>query len=434
MMLNEYSYYVRLSEQYALGKSRVNVSVRRGEIARTAADQGEESMRNGDESVWAPLKGIKVIDFSMLLPGPLTTLMLADLGAEVIKVEAPGGDYARHMKGAMFEGASRNKKSIVVDLKVPAAAAVLERLAAYGDVAIEGFRPGVAARLGCDAARLQAINPRLVYCSISGFGQTGPLREKAGHDLAFIAMGGGLATRGQLRQPPSRASLPIADIAGGAFAAVAILAALNERDRRPVAVSLDLSLYESVLYASAVRYGFTTEPDSVDHLYPANDLFRCADGRMLALAVVEEKFWHNLVSATRTIAPELGSPAFASEAGRAENAERLMAVLDGLFATRTAEEWVAYFDRYDVPATVCVTNQEAIRSEHARARALHIGEGAEAAMPFPVIASGMRVSRNSAPAPALGADGPEILAQLGFAAMEIDELAARGAVRLPDHR
>ncbi|MBC7285902.1 CoA transferase, partial [Hoeflea sp.] len=139
---------------------------------------------------WAPLKGVRIIDFSMLLPGPLATQIFADLGAEVIKVEAPGGDYARHMKSAIFAGANRNKKSIVLDLKVPEAAAVVRRLAAYGDVAIEGFRPGVAARLGCDAETLQAINPRLVCCSLSGFGQTGPLRAKAGHDLAFVAMGG----------------------------------------------------------------------------------------------------------------------------------------------------------------------------------------------------------------------------------------------------
>ena len=382
---------------------------------------------------WAPLKGVRIIDFSMLLPGPLATQIFADLGAEVIKVEAPGGDYARHMKSAIFAGANRNKKSIVLDLKVPEAAAVVRRLAAYGDVAIEGFRPGVAARLGCDAETLQAINPRLVCCSLSGFGQTGPLRAKAGHDLAFVAMGGGLAMKGQLRHPPSRGSLPVADIAGGAFAAIAILAALHERDRRAVAATLDMSLYEAVLFASAVRFGFTTDPDSTEHLYPGNDLFRCADGRMLALAVVEEKFWDNLVAATGKIAPELGEAAFATEAGRAANAERLMSILDTMFAGRPAADWVSYLDRYDVPATVCVTNQEALRTDHARARALHTGEGVNAALPFPVIASGRRVARKSTPAPALGADGAAILSTIGFTDSEAADLLAQGAIRLPEH-
>lgn len=388
-------------------------------------------MEDANGADWTPLAGIRVIDFSMLLPGPLTTQVLADLGAEVIKVEAPGGDYARHMKGAMFESANRNKKSIVVDLKSPDAGVVIERLAARADVAIEGFRPGVAARLGCDAARLQAVNPKLVCCSLSGFGQTGPLSGKAGHDLAFLAMGGGMAMRGQLRQPPSRASLPLADISGGAFAAVAILAALHEVGRRPVAAVLDLSLYESVLFASAMRFGFATDPGSRDHLFPANDLFRCADGRTLALTIVEEKFWTNMLEATRAMAPELGADAFATEAGRAQHAERLMALLDDLFARLPADDWIAILDRHDVPAAICVTNQEAILTEHARARALHVGEGADAVMPFPVIASGRRVSRRNAPAPRLGADGAEILARLGFSDDEARALQERGIVRIP---
>jgi len=390
-------------------------------------------MPSGTHDAWAPLDGIRIIDFSMLLPGPLTTLILADLGAEVIKVEPPGGDYARHMKSAMFQGANRNKKSIALDLKSPGAAAVIERLASYGDVAIEGFRPGVVARLGCGAEALQAINPRLVCCSLSGYGQTGPLRDKAGHDLAYMAMGGGLALKGHLRQPPGRASLPFADMVGGAFAAVAILAALQERDRRPVAAALDMSLYESTLYASAIRFGFTTAAGSTDHLYPANDLFCCADGRMLALTVVEEKFWDNLVAAAGALAPELRDPAFATEEGRAANAERLMAILDRMFASRPAGDWVSFLDRHDVPATVCVTNQEALLSDHAMARGMHVGEGAAATMPFPVIASGMRVARNGTPAPALGADGHGILAALGFSDDEAASLVARGIVHVPEH-
>ncbi len=376
---------------------------------------------------WAPLKGIKIIDFSMLLPGPLTTLILGDLGAEIIKVEPPGGDYARHMKSHMFEGANRGKKSIVVDMKSPDAVPVIEKLAAYGDVAIEGFRPGVASRLGFGPDQLQAINPQLVYCSLSGFGQTGPAATKAGHDLAYLAMGGSLAYRGQLRQPPSRASLPIADIAGGAFAAVSILAALREGG----GTVLDLSLYEAVLYTSVLRFGFDTPPASVDHLYPANDLFTCADGRQIALTVIEEKFWANLVRVLKDIAPELGGDSFANEELRLENHLALMDILDRVFATRPANDWITLFDPADVPAAICVTNSEAIHSPHAQARALHRDTDMGPIMPFPVLANGQRVPDHSQ-APKISSGAGAVLATIGFDQTEIETLYSSGAIQKPE--
>ncbi|WP_294221514.1 CaiB/BaiF CoA-transferase family protein [uncultured Shimia sp.] len=374
---------------------------------------------------WAPLKGLRVIDFSMLLPGPLTTLILGDLGAEIIKVEPPGGDYARHMKSHMFDGANRGKRSIALDLKSPDAAPVIEKLARYGDVAIEGFRPGVAKRLGFGPEVFHAANPDLVYCSLSGFGQTGPCATKAGHDLAYLAMGGSLAYRGQLRQPPSRASLPIADIAGGAFAAVAILAALREGKGQ----TLDLSLYEAVLYSSALRFGFIANDDTIDHLYPANDLFLCGDGKQIALTVVEEKFWHNLVAVTADIAPALGGPEFATEALRLENHQSLMALLDNMFATCPAQDWITLFDPADVPAAICVSNTEAIQTPQAKARGLHRDTEYGPAVPFPVIANGNMVPTHG-PAPKMSEHSTEILTDLGFDASEIRALYHSGAVSL----
>lgn len=374
---------------------------------------------------WKPLKGIKVIDFSMLLPGPLTTLILGDLGAEIIKVEPPGGDYARHMKSHMFDGANRGKKSIVLDMKNPDAKQIVERLARCGDVVLEGFRPGVAQKLGFGAETLRSINPALVYCSLSGFGQTGPAATKAGHDLAYLAMGGSLAYRGQLRQPPSRASLPIADIAGGAFAAVAILAAIHEGK----GATLDLSLYEAVLYTSALRFGFDTSPNSVDHLYPANDLFLCEDNRQIALTIIEEKFWNNLVKVTENLAPDLAAAAFASESLRLENHLDLMGILDRMFATRPAQEWIEIFDPADVPAAICVSNQEALNATQAQARGLCRLSDSGPIMPFPVLANGTTVP-DHAPAPALSRDAGDILSQLGYSRAETERLAASGAVRL----
>ncbi|MGO1121078.1 CaiB/BaiF CoA transferase family protein [Rhodovibrionaceae bacterium A322] len=393
--------------------------------------QDTNSRTGGDDLGWQPLKGLKVIDFSMLLPGPITTLILADLGAEVIKVEPPGGDYSRHMKGEMYACANRNKTSIVLDLKAEGSDDIIKRLAEYGDVAIEGFRPGVADRLGFGPAQLHASNPGLIYCSISGFGQTGPDAKKAGHDLAYIAMGGGLANKGQLRQPPSRATLPVADIAGGAYAAVAILAALQERDAGKTGAVLDLSLYEAVLYSSAIRFGFTTDPESVDHLYPANDLFTCADGRQLALTVIEVKFWDNFVRATQDLDPRFGDDDYATEDNRKLNYERLMGLLDELFARRPAQEWVDYFDQHDVPTTICVTAQETVKSAHAQARALHVETDHGTVMPFPVIASGQRLPKAQRPAPEMGADGTAILTKLGFSEADIAGYAEDKVVLLP---
>lgn len=375
------------------------------------------------ESGWAPLKGLKVIDFSMLLPGPLTTLILGDLGAEIIKVEPPGGDYARHMSSHMFDGANRGKKSIALDMKSPEAGPVIEKLARYGDVAIEGFRPGVADRLGFGPDVFHAANPNLVYCSLSGFGQTGPCATKAGHDLAYLAMGGSLAYRGQLRQPPSRASLPIADIAGGAFAAVAILAALREGKGK----TLDLSLYEAVLYSSALRFGFDVDADTIDHLYPANDLFLCGDGKQLALTVVEEKFWHNLVSVTADCTPALSSPEFSSEALRLQNHLSLMAHLDKMFATRPAQDWITLFDPADVPAAICVSNAEAILAPQAQARGLHRETPFGPAVPFPVIASGEMVPTHG-PTPEMSEHSGDILTDIGFGSDEIAALYQSGAI------
>jgi len=373
---------------------------------------------------WTPLKGLRVLDFSMLLPGPLTTLILGDLGAEIIKIEPPGGDYARHMNSHMFEGANKGKKSIALNMKADGARAVIEKLVRGADVALEGFRPGVAHRLGFAPEHLQAVNPDLVYCSLSGFGQTGPAATKAGHDLAYLAVGGSLAHKGQLRQPPSRASLPLADIAGGAFAAVSILAALREGK----GAVLDLSLYESVLYASVLRFGFNTPADSVDHLYPANDLFTCADGRQIALTVIEEKFWDNLVTAARNVAPALARPSYATEALRLENHLDLMAELDRMFAKLPAEDWIALFDPADVPAAICVTNEEAIASHHASERALHRSTDHGPILPFPVIASGKRVP-DHAPAPAMSADAGEILKSIGYSSQEIEALINNGTVK-----
>src|SRR5688572_16871717 len=205
----------------------------------------------------------------MFVPGPFASAMLADLGAEVIKVEMPKGDPGRSYVPVQFETENRNKRSIALDLKNPAAKEVVQRLAGTARIVLEGFRPGVAKRLGIDHASLRNANARLVYCSLSGYGQTGPWRERPGHDVNYVAAAGALAFPGQWLKAPSRSSLPIADMGGGAFAAIAILAALHEGK----GAYLDLSLFESAFFWAAMRHSLDPQVDPRAHIFPVNDVF-----------------------------------------------------------------------------------------------------------------------------------------------------------------
>src|SRR5437660_3873708 len=300
---------------------------------------------------WLPLAGVRVVDFSMFVPGPFASSILADLGADVIKVEPPRGDPGRGYVPVQFETENRNKRSIALDLKNADAKAVVEKLVARAEVVVEGFRPGVAKRLGIDYEKLRQHNGRLVYCSISGYGQTGPWRERPGHDVNYVAAAGGLAFPGQWRKPPARSSLPIADMAGGPFAAIAVLAALREGK----GAYLDLSLFEAAFFLCAMRHSLDRDVDPRAHLFPVNDIFETADGRRLTLGVLEEHFWENFVR----LVPELADERFASDEKRRANGDALSASLETIVRRKTATEWQRLLEEHDVPVDVCVTPGEA---------------------------------------------------------------------------
>lgn len=192
---------------------------------------------------------------------------------------------------------------------------------------------------------------------------------------------------------------------------------------------LDLSLYESMMYTSAVRFGFHTPPDTVDHLYPANDLFTCADGRQIALTIVEEKFWVNFVEMTKNYQPAFGEAVFQTEEGRLANFERLMALLDQRLATRPAEEWVSIMDKADVPTAVCVPLSDAIQTEHAQDRAIHVETQNGAVVTFPVIASDQRLPQQQERPPQMGENSLEILEQLGFDETDIEAFRQNSVVQ-----
>jgi len=365
---------------------------------------------------WLPLAGIRVADFSMFVPGPFASAILADLGAEVTKVEPLKGDPGRSYVPVQFETENRNKRGIALDLKKPESRKVVEKLAAAAHVVLEGFRPAVAKRLGMDYATLKKANGKLVYCSISGYGQTGPWSARPGHDVNYVAAAGALAFPGQWLKAPVRSSLPIADMGGGAFAAIAVLAALKEGK----GAYLDLSLFETAFFWTAMRHSLDPDVDPRAHIFPANDVFGTADGKRLTLGILEEHFWTNFVP----LAPELGEERFSSDEKRRANGDELSKKIAEVICTRSAEEWLRLLEENDVPVDLCVTPAEAAQHPQLLARqALERGYAK-----FPVWANGRRGGSIRLRTPRLGEHSREILVELGFDDAAIAALVKSGAV------
>ena len=379
------------------------------------------------------LSGVRVLDFTALLPGPFTTVILADLGADVIKIEPPTGDFARQMPVEMFRVANRNKRSLVLDLKNEQSREVIARLARWADVAVEGFRPGVVDRLGVGPQQLRAINPALVYCSLSGYGQTGPLRDEPGHDFNYMAASGALSFLGHwgdLR--PQRSGLPVADLAGGSYAAIAILAALLRRKTTGIGATLDLSLTEAAMSFMSVRRGLDNDEPGRWHLYPTNDLFDTSDGRRLSFGIVEPHFWTAFVDAVGSLEPKLQDPRFADEPGRRRAGDELAGLIATLMMTRSAAQWLELFAGHDVPVQLAHTPREAADSSQARARGLVQQLDGERHLPFPVLTEHGPAGTLTSLAPEAGAHTDEILAELEFTPDERRRLMDEGGC-LPMH-
>jgi crotonobetainyl-CoA:carnitine CoA-transferase CaiB-like acyl-CoA transferase len=385
---------------------------------------------NGDQ----PLAGISILDLTRLLPGGFCTLVLADLGADVLKIEEPRrGDYLRAFpplgktQSALFTAINRGKRSMTLNLKSEAGRALLLDLARRADVLVESFRPGVLARLGLDYARLHAANQRLIVCSISGYGQQGPLRDRAGHDLNYLGYAGALplfAPRGGGR--PIVPGVQLADLGGGALtAAVGILAALFERERGGPRRQLDIAMTDGVLHwlaaTAAEQWAAGATPvggrGPLSGGYACYSVYSTADGRALTVAAVEPHFWANLCGMLdRESYVALQYAAWPEQA-------RMFADLDALFATRTLAEWLAFFGDADVCVGPALTLAEALEFHADRTIALdQPGEG-----PLRQLGGLFGVS-SSRPAPALGEHNEEVLTALGRSAEEIAALRREGVV------
>jgi crotonobetainyl-CoA:carnitine CoA-transferase CaiB-like acyl-CoA transferase len=357
-----------------------------------------------------PLAGITVLDFATLLPGPYATQVLADLGADVIKVESPRGDEARRVAAGVHDVVNRNKRSVVADLKTDDGRNLCLELARESDVVVEGFRPGVAARLGIGYANIRDVRPDIVYCSVSGYGQTGPLRDRPGHDINFLAASGALSFSAHWGEPPRRSGVPIGDLAGATFAVISILVALRERDRMGRGCHLDVAITDAAMAFISPRSGpsFMISNKDATTVSPTNDLYMAGDGVVLAVAAVEEKFWERLRAVMVELAPKLADRRFDDAAGRRRHGTELQTLLAQAFRQRTADHWIAVMRETDVPLEPVLTLAEAARSDHATSRGIVAEVDGQRQVVFPVLRDGEVLGQFRAPAPALGAHTDEV--------------------------
>jgi len=387
-----------------------------------------------------PLAGVRILDLSRLLPGPYATMVLADLGADVIKIEDPrSGDPARWMpplagsQSGCFHALNRNKRSATLDLRMPEGAAALRRLSRSCDVLVESFRPGVMDRLGIGWEALSQENPRLVLCSISGYGQDGPYRSRAGHDLDYVALTGVLGLNGP-REHPVPLSVQVADVAGGSWPAVAgILAALLRRGMTGRGGRIDIAMADGALALLALQQGVADargeplmrEAEMLNGGWARYGVYRTHDDRFVAFAAFEPKFF-------RAFCDAVGHPELA-QARIDEMAAGPRAELERIFASRTREEWAAFAAEHDVCLMPVLEGAEPSRDPQLSARGnfLEIDtpwEGsAMRSLASPVRIAGVEPPRR--PAPALGADTEAVLSEAGFEPIELEELRRSGALR-----
>ncbi|MDH5207037.1 MAG: CoA transferase [Burkholderiaceae bacterium] len=393
----------------------------------------------------APLAGLLVLDLTRLLPGPAATMHLADLGADVIKVEDTGeGDYMRDFPPTVrnaagravhpaYEATNRGKRSIAIDLKSPQGREVLLRLARRADALIEGFRPGVLDRLGLGWETLHAENPKLVVCSLSGYGQTGPLAQRAGHDINYIAMTGVL-DQNRAHGEPAIPNLQMGDLLGGTLSALGmVLAALLSAQRSGQGRYLDIAMTDGLLAhhffpVSELDAGGTprAEQSLLTGGVACYRVYRTADDRHLAVGALEHKFWKAFCGAAAL--PELVERHWAyGEAPGSDAARATIARVARRVGEKGLAEWLAVFDGVDCCVTPVLTPAEALEHPHHRARGLVVRKG-DVTEIAPLAQLGGH-GWMPAPAPAQGEQTRAVLAELGYATGDIDALVATSVVK-----
>ncbi|MEX0785284.1 MAG: CaiB/BaiF CoA-transferase family protein [Dehalococcoidia bacterium] len=385
------------------------------------------------------LDDVRVLDLSRLAPGPFCSMLLADLGADVLLIEPPADSKAGQGAGIgrgmeAYNALGRNKRSIVLNLRDEEARSVFYKLAESADVVLEGFRPGVVQRLGVDFETLKQKNPRIVYCSLSGYGQTGPYAGLVGHDINYISVGGALGMIGWPDQPPAIPMNIIADFAGGGLhAAYGILAALHARDRTGEGQYVDIAMSDGVLYllASSVSGYYATgrAPERgatvLNGSVPHYNVYQCSDGGWISLGSLEPHFWVNLCKV-------MGREDFIPHQYDGAKRDEIFAHFREQFKSKTRDEWFEVLKQTDICAAPVYSLDEALSDPHNVARNMVVEVEHPEAGTVKQVGIGTKLSGTPgavrSPAPAPGQHTDDVLASLGFDATAIASLRERGVV------
>ena len=389
------------------------------------------------------LKGLRVLDVTQVMAGPYCGMILADLGATVIKVEPPAGDSTRQMPGAIgtdspaFNAVNRGKRSIVLNLKTSEGRGVFTRLAQSSDIVIENYRPGVMTALGLDYAALSAACPRLIYASISGYGQTGPQRGKGGFDLIAQGVSGIMSITGEPGGAPVKAGIPVTDLGAGLFALVGILAALEHRHRTGEGQLIDtslvdagvaLSVWEATEYFSGI--GVPAALGSAHRMNAPYQAIRCADG-YITLGAANQRLFRRLCEVLGH-ADWANEPAFVDNATRVKNREALAARIESITISLPRAHWLALLETNDIPCGPINDYAHVFADPQVRAREMVVetdhptlGHLETLGSPIKMSATPPDVSRR---APQLGEHTDQVLAEAGFGDQEIVALRETGAV------
>tara|TARA_B100000676_G_scaffold140950_1_gene139604 strand:+ start:5430 stop:6581 length:1152 start_codon:yes stop_codon:yes gene_type:complete len=377
----------------------------------------------------APLEGIRVVELCQIAAGPFCGMLLADMGADVIKVESPGtGDGMRQWPpitdgySENFASVNRNKRSVELNLKDPDDVARARALVRTADVVIENFRPGVLDRLGLGYADLKQVQPKLVFCSVSAYGQTGPRSRQGGFDLTMQAMAGVMSVTGEPDAPPVKCGVPISDFAAGLYAAYAVTAALRDVERHGRGVQIDIPMLGATLGIAALQtsefFGNEKNPRPLGSAHPRNapyQAFRCSDG-YFAMAAGNDKLWASVCDVVER--PELSKDTrFLSTADRAANQVELKDILEEAFVQSSAEEWLARFNEAGVPCAPINQYSDALADPQVQhmglVQPLTLPNGAQTrTVVSPILMDGASAGVRLPP-PKLGEHNDEVFAELG---------------------
>ncbi|MEJ5224931.1 MAG: CoA transferase [Anaerolineales bacterium] len=394
------------------------------------------------------LHGIRILDLTHMLSGPYAGMILADLGAESIKVEPPGtGEGTRRLLerdpanslngfGAYFMTLNRNKKSITLDLKSAQGLKIFYRLVQTADVVLSNFSAGVTERLKIDYPRLSAINPRIITCTVTGFGETGPGKDRTAFDMVAQAMGGGMSITGQPGDPPTRSGIPIGDLAGGLMAVIGVLAALQARHTTGRGQHVDISMLDAQIsllnYMATMHFLSGLIPDKLGNghfVHVPYDTFQCSDGYII-IAIIADNFWEALL--TVIPADDLATEEHRYQPGRLKNKELINRRLNEILSTNTQAYWLERLQSVRIPCAPVYNLAQAVRDPQVLARNMIVEVshplGGSVRMPGNPVKLSETHEDTFTPPPLLGQHNEEVFASLGLTREDIESLHQSGII------